>query len=338
MDEEAMAQQGRSLPEIILLAKGIYVWLVPLMSFILLLAIVGNGLIVLSSRWIKRPISSYNKLCISLALIDAWAALLLMTGLFVNSYMPIVLGIPKRDECAAAVLEIFRISAMLTSNLHILALAIHHFVGILHPLDYKRYFTTSRQRFSIILFWIFPLFYVLIWFIVFPNDGFRNPACVFRFYYRQPFRFCIFISFLIPLLVTFVVYIMILTRLLGPSRNATDGMCDSVQNEYQRRMKSKLKLIFTTLLVLSSFAISWGTCLLYFVLVCREGCAFTYLKDISFETGLAINGTVNFMVALKLLANPLIYTIRMRDFRKSVSSLTKCIKSASGFIRVFEHQ
>jgi hypothetical protein len=36
MDEEAMAQQGRSLPEIILLAKGIYVWLVPLMSFILL--------------------------------------------------------------------------------------------------------------------------------------------------------------------------------------------------------------------------------------------------------------------------------------------------------------
>lgn len=51
--------------------------------------------------------------------------------------MPVVLGIPKKDECAAAILEIFRISAMLTSNLHILALAIHHFVGILHPLDYK---------------------------------------------------------------------------------------------------------------------------------------------------------------------------------------------------------
>lgn len=58
-------------------------------------------------------------------------------GLFVNSYMPIVLNMKKEDECTAAVLEIFRISAMLTSNLHILALAIHHFVGILRPLDYK---------------------------------------------------------------------------------------------------------------------------------------------------------------------------------------------------------
>jgi hypothetical protein len=72
---------------------------------------------------------------------------------------------------------------------------------------------------------------------------------------------------------------------------------DFDQIEYKRRMKSKLKLIFTTLLVLSSFAISWGACLLYFVMVCNEGCIFTYLKDISFETGFAINGTVNFMVS-----------------------------------------
>lgn len=55
----------------------------------------------------------------------------------INSYMPVVLRVRKKNDCIAAALEIFRISGMLTSNMHILALAINQFIGIVYPLKYK---------------------------------------------------------------------------------------------------------------------------------------------------------------------------------------------------------
>src|SRR5688572_14215729 len=74
----------------------------------------------------------------------------------------------------------------------------------------------------------------------------------------------------------------------------------SIHNGYHRRVRSKLKLVWTTLLILSTFTLSWGVCVLYFVLVCKEGCAFIYLKSISFRFGFLLNSTVNFLVRLFL--------------------------------------
>lgn len=98
---------------------------------------IGNGLIVLSAPFTSKKLSPYHRLCISLAASDAWAGSLLITGLIVNSYMPVVLKMQKKNDCMAAVLEIFRIAGMLTSNLHILALAVNQFIGIVHPIKYK---------------------------------------------------------------------------------------------------------------------------------------------------------------------------------------------------------
>ena len=63
------------------------------------------------------------------------------------------------------------------------------------------------------------------------------------------------------------------------------------------RVKSKLKLVWTTLLILSTFTLSWGVCVLYFVLVCKEGCVFVYMRSISFHFGFLLNSTVNFLVS-----------------------------------------
>ncbi|KIH42249.1 hypothetical protein ANCDUO_27768, partial [Ancylostoma duodenale] len=60
--------------------KGIYSWLIPIMIIILALAIIGNGLIVVSAPFLSSPVSPYLKLCISLAAADMWAASLLITG------------------------------------------------------------------------------------------------------------------------------------------------------------------------------------------------------------------------------------------------------------------
>uniref|UniRef100_A0A914YCS4 G-protein coupled receptors family 1 profile domain-containing protein n=1 Tax=Panagrolaimus superbus TaxID=310955 RepID=A0A914YCS4_9BILA len=93
-----------------------------------------------------------------------------------------------------------------------------------------------------------------------------------------------------------------------------------MHDNYRRRVKSKLKLVWTTLLILSTFTLSWGLCVLYFVLVCIDGCIFVYRYSVSFQVGFLLNSTVNFLVMVKLLLNPLIYALRMKHIRKSVQA------------------
>ncbi|KAE9555650.1 hypothetical protein FO519_001121 [Halicephalobus sp. NKZ332] len=302
----------------IIYARKIYVWLVPVMVSVLAVAVIGNGIIVFSSSWLSRPVNPYHRLCVSLAAADTWAASLLATGLIVNSYMPVVLEIHKKSECLAALLEIFRISGMLTSNLHIFALAVHQFVGIVYPLRYKIILTTRRQRLLIFILWVVPLIFTFSWFIAVPNDGFRHPSCRMIFYGKLPFRLSIFISFIVPLLATFALYTTILVTLMKAKAKCNTDLRRSMHDNYRRRVKSKLKLVWTTLLILSTFTLSWGLCVLYFVLVCIEGCIFVYRFSVSFHVGFLLNSTVNFLVMLKLVFNPLIYALRMRHIRKSV--------------------
>uniref|UniRef100_A0A914YS31 G-protein coupled receptors family 1 profile domain-containing protein n=1 Tax=Panagrolaimus superbus TaxID=310955 RepID=A0A914YS31_9BILA len=61
-------------------ARKIYIWLVPVMVSVLTIAVIGNGLIVISAPWLSRPINPYHRLCVSLAAADTWAASLLVTG------------------------------------------------------------------------------------------------------------------------------------------------------------------------------------------------------------------------------------------------------------------
>lgn len=51
--------------------------------------------------------------------------------------MPVVMKVQKKSDCMTAILEVFRISGMLTSNLHICALTINQYIGIVYPLKYK---------------------------------------------------------------------------------------------------------------------------------------------------------------------------------------------------------
>jgi hypothetical protein len=58
--------------------------------------------------------------------------------------------------------------------------------------------------------------------------------------------------------------------------------------------------MYTTLLILLTFILSWGFCVLYFVLVCVQGCVLIYLQTVSFHTGFLLNSTVNFLVSFFL--------------------------------------
>ncbi|WKY04342.1 hypothetical protein Q1695_005389 [Nippostrongylus brasiliensis] len=285
--------------------KGIYTWLIPLMIIILALAIVGNGIIVVSAPFLSSPVSPYLKLCISLV---------------VNSYLPVVIGVQKSSKCVDAWLEMFRVSGMLTSDMHLFALAINQFFGTMWPLKYKVMVTTRRIRCIVLGLWIVPLLFVFCWFISGENDGLRHEKCFMFFYNRFPFRITIFLIFIIPLLATLLIYGLILSKLLKAKAEFEMTVSDRRTSTRRSNVHSKLKLVWTTLLIVSTFSLSWGLCVLYFVLVCVDGCPFTYNVSLNFYLGLFLNSTVNCLVMLKLASNPFIYTLRIRAIKSSVDT------------------
>uniref|UniRef100_A0A0K0DPV1 G_PROTEIN_RECEP_F1_2 domain-containing protein n=1 Tax=Angiostrongylus cantonensis TaxID=6313 RepID=A0A0K0DPV1_ANGCA len=167
------------------------------------------------------------------------------------------------------------------------------------------------------------------------NDGLRHESCNMLFYNRFPFRITIFLIFIIPLLATLLIYGLILSKLLKAkaefemvtSERRTNSREHRNQRTIARRsnVQSKLKLVWTTLLIVSTFSLSWGLCVLYFVLVCVDGCPFTYNVSLNFYLGLFLNSTVNCLVMLKLASNPFIYTLRIRAIKASVVSFLATI-------------
>ncbi|CAJ0572496.1 unnamed protein product, partial [Mesorhabditis spiculigera] len=318
--------------------RSFYFYVIPVMIVILLIAIIGNGVICISSRHLPSPVSPYLKLCVSLSAADLWAATLLIIGLLVNSYLPVVIGVRKRSLCMDAVLEAFRVAAMLTSDWHLFALAVNQFVGTMWPLKYRMLVTTRRMRSLLFLLWITPLFISFGWFLWWPEDGLRHPECHFGFYNRFPFRAIVFVLFTAPLLATLVFYSLIVAHLMKAkaefdSRSGRNESTISIHRVGVGKsvVAGKLKLVWTTLLILLSFCLSWGLCVLYFVLVCSEGCLLTYKISISPYVSLLFNSVVNCMVMLKLASNPFIYTLRIRKFRQSVNSFIGKLKKAKAY-------
>jgi len=80
---------------------------VPVMLFFCALTLIVNLVIVLSARWCRKPMSPTLYFSISLALADAYASLVLGTGLLINSFLP-VYGIGLGEYCFQLTLEAFR--------------------------------------------------------------------------------------------------------------------------------------------------------------------------------------------------------------------------------------
>ncbi|KHJ79076.1 hypothetical protein OESDEN_21286 [Oesophagostomum dentatum] len=173
--------------------------------------------------------------------------------------------------------------------------------------------TTRRIRGIVLGLWVIPLIFVFCWFISGENDGLRHEKCHMWFYNRFPFRITIFLTFIIPLVATLLIYGLILSKLLKAkaefemtitdrsasfekkaqcaqrSREAITLKAELTAFEELRtstrrsNVHSKLKLVWTTLLIVSTFSLSWGLCVLYFVLVCVDGCPFTYNVSYSYS-------------------------------------------------------
>uniref|UniRef100_A0A915AE23 G-protein coupled receptors family 1 profile domain-containing protein n=1 Tax=Parascaris univalens TaxID=6257 RepID=A0A915AE23_PARUN len=155
--------------------------------------------------------------------------------------------------------------------------------------------TTKRIRIAVVILWLAPVLFILSWFLAFENDGLRHPKCRHQFYLRLPFRLTVFIMFMIPLLATLSIYAIILITLRKAKVKYSGDMLRKTRGT-RTQLGGKIKLVWTTLIIVTTFSLSWGLCVLYFVLVCRQGCTFIYGQNVNFYVGFFINSTVNGLV------------------------------------------
>ncbi|CAJ0559255.1 unnamed protein product, partial [Mesorhabditis spiculigera] len=249
-----------------------------------------------------------------------------------TSYVIIYLGLHKTTNlCTLALFEALKISSMLCSNWHLFILTLNHWCGTMWPLRHKIWVTNGRMRYVLVGLWVLPHAYVFAWFWALPDGGFRDPTCSMKFYFSFPFRATTFPLFFLPILATVAMYFKIV-RCLSEAQLKMVKSSPSCADPLTRRssaegnVKRKMRLLVTSLIIVSSYCFSWGPHMIFFVMVCYQDCPIVAYRDIRLRTAVAISVIVNTLVIIKMAANLFIYTLRMEKFRICIASDCKSIK------------
>lgn len=118
--------------------KSLYKYFIPILFVGCLISVLLNALLVIIGNTKTISKSPILVLSLNLATTDCMASLFVGIGLLFNSYLPIVFDIDLgKAQCALLVIEIFRLSSLIASAMHLLSLALVHYKGIVKPLHYR---------------------------------------------------------------------------------------------------------------------------------------------------------------------------------------------------------
>lgn len=293
----------------------LYRVVIPILLSACLLSFLSNLLIVYSARWIRRRRLSPNLiLSLSLAGADAFASLILGLGLVLNSLLPIALGVQlgPGSRCLVLALEALRLGSLVSTALHLLALAANHHVGIAKPLHYVRIVTRRTILVSAAATWVCPIAFFFIYFSSVPDDGFQSPGCSrFDFLQYSPFRTTVSVMFFVPLAAMTAIYVHIfaIVRRHQPQNNSSSG----------RRLRRNVKAAVTTLLILGAYILGWMPAVLYFALTCLD--CLSPFPNIPIEVRVPVGVFANAMMTARCLADPVLYLIRMPEVRDALREM-----------------
>lgn len=189
---------------------------IPILCVTALLSLLLNFYILLSVKWISRKITPNLQITLSLAAVDSLTAALFITGYLLNSYLPIVFGLPMPTlNCFRLFLETLRVGAAITSVIHVLFLSMNQLISILYPLTYRTIITKRRIILLLIPGWICPFLCLNFIFISYPGQGYRSNTCFSRFLVEFKYRITIFLIVMIPftaIVVTHVILVFLLRQ------------------------------------------------------------------------------------------------------------------------------
>lgn len=300
-----------------------------------LLAMCVNCVVIVSVYWIRSPMTPNLKISLSLAIADAVSSSMTGLMLFLDE-----IQISEHLGVFPCLIELIRLSGIVITVLHLLALSLNHYIGIMKPLHYNSIVTKRKVSTVIALLWICPIILLVILCTI------ESRGTLFENIQHNTSSGQIFTTFLarmsygtlffcpIVLMVFCYTHILITVRnqqkkwnnlsRLGSSRNKgrnVNGRSSSQKaNREQIRLQGNIKAIKTTLLILGSCFIGWMPALLFFILMCRNDCPIngetlnTLNQDYKYEV-MTLRLIDNMLVIMKMLANPIIYTIRMKEIK-----------------------
>lgn len=303
--------------------RQIYKIVLPMWLTACVISLVFNIIIVFSVRWIRKSLSPTLYLSLSLAVADAYASVVLGLGFVFNTLLPIVYGINLGiyNDCYGLILEAFRLAGVVVAVLHLLALAINHYIGILRPLHYAAIVTKRTVFWVIGAIWLLPNIFFFAYFSLVPEDGFQSPYCSkYDFLIRIPFRAIFSMLFFLPLICMSVMY----SHMFVVVKRHQRGM---LQLPSSRQLHKSVKAIITTLLILGTYLLGWMPAVLYFILTCLE-CPIPF-QQLTVWVRVPVGIFINSMIVMKNFVDPIIYVVRMPEIK---GALRRLYRTRCGFV------
>ncbi|XP_074027627.1 octopamine receptor beta-2R [Leptinotarsa decemlineata] len=311
-------------------------------SFLLiccLLAMCVNCLVIFSVHWIRNPMTPNLKISLSLAIADVVSSS--MTGLLL---LMDKLGIVQEAGVFPCLIELTRLSGILITVLHLLALSFNHYIGIMKPLHYNVIVTKRKVTTVIAILWVLPVILVIILSTVENNwklvDSIKSNTCTVDIFTTFAIRLSYSTLFFCPIILMVFCYSHILVSVRNQQnkwknlsrsgssrskgRNVKSGGSQRAMRE-QARLQGNIKAINTTLLILGSCFIGWLPGLLFYILSCND-CPIsgetlnTLNTDYKFEV-MSLRLIENMLIIMKMFANPIIYTIRIKEIKDSTNRM-----------------
>lgn len=254
-------------------------------------------------------------------------------------------------------MEMMKLSGILVTVTHLLALSLNHYIGILKPLHYNSIVTRRKVTAVTIVLWIFPTVFVIFlftsqaeesyWNDIFANETEMDNKTTFIDTFQ--FRMSYSAYFIVSLFMMALCYIHILI-IVRKQQNIWKNLSrvgstkwsgrnikhcsNSKANKEQKQLEGNIRAIYTTLLILGSCVIGWLPALLIFVLMCKEDCFIhgTELESINRNYLIQVMSMrllENMLIVLKMLMNPVIYSIRMKEIQVNLFFISTIRKNSS---------
>ncbi|VDO23225.1 unnamed protein product [Brugia timori] len=196
-------------------------------------------------------------------------------------------------------LQAFRTGGLLTGLLHLSTLAVYHLVSITHPFDHGKLLNQHRTRLIVILIWSLPPLLLLLYFSVWPDQGYRIKNCsVVEFYDMLYFRMIISILIVVLMLCTGLMYWKLLRRLNESFSKSTTTI-------------RKQRIVVASGLIFGTFVIGWLPASLLYILTAQDMPLY-HVKSIWLNL-FAL--TTLILIMIKSITNPIIYATRIPEIR-----------------------
>ena len=281
-----------------------------LMSFVIFLALFGNGFVILAFYRFHELRTITNYFVVSLAVAD-----ILVASLSMPSWMYIRLSalsqIPRDKELDRVLYYSWQYVDILCSTASILNLcmiSVDRHLAINSPLTYHSRMTPKRAKASIAFAWLFAFFCASLSIVTVIRKLKPTAGKVYAI-------FISFAAFFIPLLILIGVYSKIAFVALRQVRTicaASAGIEHGVQREHNVTFRRELKVTKMLGLVVGAFGLCWGP---FFSIVVLYAVCSSCSDD---------HGWVNISKWLHYAnstLNPLVYVLFTRTFRSAFRRL-----------------